>query len=278
MAEETDNLVEQQRATTQLGRTYVEIYERKDDFLALQNARQYLKTALDLAISLKENPPSRDSSSFVKELIDAYNNMGLLMMVIDDHNKASRYFHQALKICNEEELREVDDARSRLHHNLGRLYSEKRAWDKAKYHTQMDISICQRIPQPQGEAKGFINLGEIHFKRQKYEDANRCFERALQIAKSLEDEDDLVLTARKNLEVVGQAEEKILKLTVGEQQLKKLQRKRTTDGKSSHKTEECKMLNDLIGLAEDLQAWEKVHIRSLTFFTRKIVEMCKDES
>ena len=114
----------------------------------------------------------------------------------------------------------------------------------------------------------------MHFKRQKYEEAKRCFERALQIAKSLDDEDDLVSTAQKNLEVVGQAEEKLLKLTVGEQQLKKFQRKRLTDVKNSHKTDECKMLNELIGLAEDLQAWEKVLINFLTCLTSLISDNC----
>lgn len=259
LAEETDNLVEQQRASTQLGRTYVEIYEQKDDFSALRNAKEYLKIAMDLAKSLKENPPSRDSPSFVKELVDAYNNMGLLMMVIDDHRQAASLFQQGLRICNEEEIREDDDARSRIHHNLGRLYCERREWDKAKHHTQADISICQRIPHPQGEAKGFINLGEMHFKCQRYEEATRCFERALQVAQPLEDEDDLVSTAQKNLEVVCQAEEKLLKLTVGEQQLKKLQRKKLNETaiKAGHHVEEYKLLNDLIGLAENLQAWEK---------------------
>ncbi|MCO5592485.1 hypothetical protein L7F22_046488 [Adiantum nelumboides] len=259
LAEETDNLVEQQRASTQLGRTHLEMYEHKDDFSALDNAKHFFKISMEIARTLKENPPSRDSPSFVKELVDAYNNLGLLMMVIDDHKQAISYFEQGLRICNEEELREDDDARSRLHHNLGRIYSEKRDWEKAKHHTQTDISICQRIPHPQGEAKGFINLGEMHFKRQRYEDATRCFERALTIAQSLEDEDELVSTAQKNLDVVCEAEEKLLTLTVGEQQLKKLQRKRLVETRVrvSLRTEEYKLLNELIGLAEYLQAWEK---------------------
>ncbi|KAH7429280.1 hypothetical protein KP509_09G039700 [Ceratopteris richardii] len=279
LAEETDNLVEQQRASTQLGRTYLEMYEQKDEFSALENAKEFFKLSMEIARTLKENPPSRDSPSFVKELVDAYNNMGLLMTVIEDHRQAVSYFEQGLQLCDEEELRENDDARSRLHHNLGRIYTEKRDWEKAKYHTQTDISICQKIPHPQGEAKGFINLGEMHFKRQRYEDATRCFERALHIAQSLEDEDDLVLTAQKNLNVVKEAEEKLLKLAVGEQQLKRLQRKRLmeTNVRSNHRNEEYKLLIELISLAEYLQAWEK-HLKfakSLKSIVKELGDMEK---
>ncbi|KAI5077372.1 hypothetical protein GOP47_0007196 [Adiantum capillus-veneris] len=274
LAEETDNLVEQQRASTQLGRTYLEMYEQKDEFSALENAKQFFKISMEIARTLKENPPSRDSPSFVKELVDAYNNMGLLMMVIDDHKQAISYFEQGLRICNDEELREDDDARSRLHHNLGRIYCERRDWEKSKHHTQTDISICQRLPHPQGEAKGFINLGEMHFKRQRYEEATRCFERALTVAQSLEDEDELVSTAQRNLDVVAEAEEKLLQLTVGEQQLKKLQRKRLVETKvrASHRTEEYKLLIELIGLAEYLQAWEK-HLKLAKTLKSVVKEM-----
>lgn len=68
-AQEVDDLVEQQRASTQLGRTFFDIYEKDEgNYSALKNAKNYLNISMDLARTLKEDAPSRNSSSFVKSL------------------------------------------------------------------------------------------------------------------------------------------------------------------------------------------------------------------
>ncbi|KAJ7547717.1 hypothetical protein O6H91_08G100700 [Diphasiastrum complanatum] len=278
LAQEANDLVEQQRASTQLGRTYLELYENQDNFSALQTAKDFFKIAMDLARRLKANPPYRDSPSYVKELVDAYNNMGLLKMASDDLQQARNLFLQGLRICDEEELGGNDDARSRIHHNLGRLFSDQRDWIQAKEHTLKDISICQKIPHPQGEAKGFINLGEMHFKSQNYEDAMLCFSRALKIAETLEDEDSLANTAKDNMNVVREAKLTMAEFHAGEQKLKKLQRvvesSRGSPAERSRLLQEHKALQELIGQAEELQAWEK-HLE-LAKRAKKVVHQLGD--
>ncbi|KAE8705157.1 protein TONSOKU-like isoform X2 [Hibiscus syriacus] len=160
LAKDANDLVEQQRASTQLGRTYHEMFLKSDDdHYSIQNAKKYFKSAMKLAQTLKENPPN-NKSSFIKEYIDAHNNIGMLQVDLDNLDEVLKFLTKGLEICDEEEVIEDDDARSRLHHNLGNVYMELRRWDKAREHIEKDIMICKRIEHRQGEAKGYINLDE----------------------------------------------------------------------------------------------------------------------
>jgi hypothetical protein len=58
---------------------------------------------MDLAVTLKENPPN-GKSSFLKEYIDAYNNIGMLEMDIDNLHEAQKILTKGLEICDEEEI------------------------------------------------------------------------------------------------------------------------------------------------------------------------------
>ncbi|KAH9316665.1 hypothetical protein KI387_025292, partial [Taxus chinensis] len=261
-AQEVDDLVEQQRASTQLGRTYFDIYDKNEDnYSALKKAKKYVKMSLELARTLKHNPPSRNSPSFVKELVDAYNNMGLLKIYLEDYIEAERVLQEGLRICDEEEVGDNDDGRTRLHHNLGRIYIEIKEWEKATAHVDIDIKICQNIPHPQGEANGLINLGLIHYKLQKYDDALLCYKRALRIANKLEDEDALVKSVKVNIESTEEALKIMGELVQEEQQLKKLARDaRLAIGTASQRRHQIKLhkcLKRLIELAINIEAWPK---------------------
>lgn len=167
LAKDANDLVEQQRASTQLGRTYHEMFLKSDnDHSSIRNAKKYFKSAMKLAQSLKENPHS-NKSSFLKEYIDAHNNIGMIEMDLDNLEEAKKILTRGLEICNEEEVDADDDGRSRLHHNLGNVYMELKVWDKAQEHIKKDIRICNRIGHCQGEAKGYINLGELHYRDRK---------------------------------------------------------------------------------------------------------------
>ncbi|KAL6635242.1 hypothetical protein ACP70R_027913 [Stipagrostis hirtigluma subsp. patula] len=261
LAKESDDLVEQQRASTQLGRTYHEILLRSEnDHSAIRNAKKYFKSSMKLARILKEKSPSQ-KSTFLKELIDAYNNMGMLELELDNFEEAEKLLIQGLKICDEEEVNPYDDARTRLHHNLGNVYTELRSWNKAKVHIEKDIEICRRIRHTQGEAKGFINLGELHSRVQKYEDAKLCYNKALQIAKCLEDEDALINQIHQNIETVEKAAEVLEELKKDEQKLKKLARD-TSNARGTSKErklllEQYAWLDNLIEKASMICAWPK---------------------
>ncbi|KAL2521328.1 Protein TONSOKU [Forsythia ovata] len=224
LAKDADDIIEQQRASTQLGRTYHDMFMKSDgDHNSVRNAKKYFKSAMKLAQVLKENPPL-NKCSFIKEYIDAHNNLGMLEMDLDNFEEAEKFLTRGLQICDEEEVIENDDARSRLHHNLGNLYTELRRWGKAHEHISKDIIICKQIGHRQGEAKGYINLGELHYRNQKYNEAIFSYQKALDLAKSLEDEDALADQIDTNIEIVREAMKVMDELKKEEQNLKKLER------------------------------------------------------
>ncbi|MCD7454990.1 hypothetical protein HAX54_026718 [Datura stramonium] len=259
LAKDENDLVEQQRASTQLGRTYHEIFlKSEDDHDSVRNARKYFKLSLDLAKTLKKNLQS-SKHSFVKEYIDAYNNIGMLEVDLDNLEEAEKILSKGLDICDEEEVREDDDGRSRLHHNLGNVYTELRNWNKAREHIEKDISICHRIGHCQGEAKGYINLGELHYRVQKYDEAMKCYEWALKLAKSMEDEDALISQANQNIEIVKEACKVMDEIKIGEQNLKKLAREveiaRGTKGERKCLLQQNSAIDRLIEKCSAIFAW-----------------------
>ncbi|XP_016500301.1 protein TONSOKU isoform X2 [Nicotiana tabacum] len=263
LAKDENDLVEQQRASTQLGRTYHEIFlKSEDDHDSVRNARKYFKLALALAKTLKKNLRS-SKHSFVKEYIDAYNNIGMLEVDLDNLEEAEKVLREGLEICDEEEVNEDDDGRSRLHHNLGNVYTELRKWNKAREHIEKDILICHRIGHCQGEAKGYINLGELHYRVQKYDEAMKCYEWALKLAKSMEDEDALISQANQNIEIVKEACRVMDEIKKEEQNLKKLAREmeiaRGTEGERKCLLQQNSSLDRLIEKSSAIFAWLKHH-------------------
>ncbi|CAM8951054.1 unnamed protein product [Rhodiola kirilowii] len=263
LAKDSGDLVEQQRAYTQLGRTYHEIFSKsEDDHSSVRNAKKYFRKAMELAKALKENPLPH-VGSYIKEYIDAHNNIGMLEMDLDNLEESRKMLTRGLQICDEEEVPDNDDARSRLHHNLGYVYTELRKWDKAREHIEKDIIICQKIGHYQGEAKGYINLGELHYRCQKYEDAISCYQRAHTLANSLEDENALNLQIDQNIDTVNAAMKVMDELKKEEQILKKLirnlvmERGTSTERKCLIKQNEC--LDRLLEKSSTILAWKKHH-------------------
>ncbi|KAF7840080.1 Protein TONSOKU [Senna tora] len=261
LARDANDLVEQQRASTQLGRTYYELFSRSEhDHLSIRNAKKHFKSAMELAQILKEDPPT-NKSSFVKEYIDAHNNIGMLEMELDNLEEAQKILTRGLEICNEEEVSEDDDGRSRLHHNLGNVYMELRMWERARKNIEKDIHICHRIGHCQGEAKGYINLGEVHYRTQKYDEALSYYEKALTLAKSMEDEDALVRQIDQNIKTVNAAIKVMDELKKEEQNFKKLKRYLATSRGTSHERkcllQQNASLDRLLEKSSMIFAWEK---------------------
>ncbi|GAB2254133.1 hypothetical protein Droror1_Dr00021942 [Drosera rotundifolia] len=280
LAKLANDLVEQQRATTQLGRTYHEMFMKDDnDYSALHNAKKYFKQSMDLARILKEKPPS-NKSSFFKEYIDAHNNIGMLEMDLDNLEEAERFLSKGLRLCEEEEVNEDDDGRSRLHHNLGFVYTELRKWDKAREHIKKDILICKKIGHCVGEAKGYINLGELCYRIQKYEEATLSYQKALDLAKSMEDEDALVDQIHHNIAVAKEAIRVMAEMKKEEQNLKKLNRTLATNtGTSSERKcllQQMASLDSLIEKSSSINAWSK-HTRFAKMKKRIAKELCDKE-
>ncbi|XP_071679038.1 protein TONSOKU isoform X2 [Lolium perenne] len=261
IAKDSNNLVEQQRASTQLGRTYHEIFlGSENDHSAMRNAKKYFESSMELVKILRKNASS-EKSSYLKELIDAHNNLGMLELELENFDEAEKLLLEGLKICDEEEVNQYDDARTRLHHNLGNVYTELRKWKTAEDHIEKDIKICKQICHLQGEAKGFINLGELHSQIQKYEQAELCYNKALGIIKDLEDEDALVDQIHQNIETVKKAAEVLEELKKDEQKLKKLVRDTSRAPETSNERklllEQHALLDDLIEKARMISSWHK---------------------
>ncbi|KAG0492321.1 hypothetical protein HPP92_005719 [Vanilla planifolia] len=281
LANDSDDSIEQQRASTQLGRTYHEMFLRSEnDHYAIRNAKKYFKLAMKLVQSLKDNPPSRKSCLFLNEYIDAHNNIGMLEMDLDNLEEAEKTLLEGLKICDEEEVNVDDDGRSRLHHNLGSVYLELREWSKAREHIEKDVIICKRIGHAQGEAKGFINLGELHYRVQKYDEAILCYQRALDIARSMEDEDSLVEQISQNIKTVEEAIKVLETLKKDEQKLKKLMRS-TIDSRGTANERKCLLeqnicLDSLIEKSSMIFMWPK-HLEFAKRKKRVADELCDKE-
>ncbi|CAN8269073.1 unnamed protein product [Cochlearia groenlandica] len=238
------DVVEKQRACTQLGRTYHEIFlKSEDDCEAIQSAKKYFKKAMELAHFLKEKPPPGVSCSFIEEYINAHNNIGLLDLDLHNPGAACNILKKGLQICDEEEVKEYDAARTRLHHNLGNVFLELRSWEEAKRHIEMDINICHKIDHSQGEAKGYINLAELHNRNQKYDDALLCYGKASSLAKSLQDESALVEQIKQNIKIVKKAIKVVEEMKEEELRLKKLSAE----------------MNDAKGTSEERKSMLQVH-------------------
>lgn len=186
----------------------------------------------------------------------------MLELELENFEEAEKLLIQGLKICDDEEVGSYEDTRTRLHHNLGNVYTELRKWNKAKEHIEKDIAICKQICHPQGEAKGFINLGELQSRVQKYEDAKLCYNRALAIASCLEDEDALMEQIKQNIEIVTKANEVFEELKKDVQKLKKLVRD-TSNARGTSKErklllEQHAWLDNLIEKARMICAWQQV--------------------
>lgn len=281
LANDSNDIIEQQRANTQLGRTYHEMFlNTENDHTALRNAKKYLKCALKLARMLKEKPTCNRSSYSVKEYIDAHNNIGLLELDLDNVEEAEKVLLQGLKLCDEEEVSEFDDARTRLHNSLGRVYLELRDWDKARRHIEKDILICKKIGHILGESKGYVNLGEVHFRVQNYDDANRCYRKALDIASCLEDEDKLIDSINENFRTAKEASKVLEDLKKEEHKLKRLKRA-TLDAKGNATERKCLLeqytcLDSLIEKAGTIFAWPK-HLEFSKRKKRVASELCDKE-
>ncbi|KAJ9177779.1 hypothetical protein P3X46_012953 [Hevea brasiliensis] len=280
LAKNANDVIEQQRASTQLGRTYHEQFLKRDnDHDSVKNAKKYFKSAMKLAQTLKENPPT-NKSSFLKEYIDAHNNIGMLEIDLDNLGEAREILTKGLGICDEEEVNEDDDARSRLHHNLGNVYMELREWGNAREHIEKDILICKRIRHCQGEAKGYINLGELHYRIQKYEEAIRCYRRALVLAKSMEDETALVKQIHQNIATVKEANKVMDELKKEDQNLKKLTRNTVNAIGRPHERkfllQQNELLDRLIEKSSMIFAWEE-HCKYAKLKKRIAKQLCDKE-
>lgn len=274
LAEEAGATVEKQRACTQLGRTYHEIFLRsEDDCDAIQSAKKYFKKAMELAQVLKERPPPGESSSFLEEYINAHNNIGMLDLDLDNPEAACNILKKGLQICDEEEVKEYDAMRTRLHHNLGNVFLALRSWDEAKEHIEMDIRICHQINHTQGEAKGYINLAELHNRTQKYKDSLLCYGKASTLAKSMQDESALVQQIKHNIEIVKKSIEVMEELREEELRLKKFSAEMTDargtseERKSMLQVHAC--LERLIEKSSMVFAWRKVSFTSQTLLAFK---------
>ncbi|KAG6660769.1 hypothetical protein CIPAW_03G127600 [Carya illinoinensis] len=241
----------------------------ENDHFSIQNAKEYFRCSMKLAETVRENPPVNESKFFLKGYIDAHNNIGMLEIDLDNLDEAQKILTKGLQICADEEVEEDYDGRSRLHHNLGNVYMELRMWDEARKHIEEDIKICKRIGHCQGEAKGYINFGELHYRVQKYEEALCCYRKALDLAKSMEDEDALATQIKQNIETVKEAIKVMGDLKKEEQNLKKLTREMTS-GKGTARERKCLLqqnasLDCLIEKSRMILAWLKL----LEFAKRK---------
>eukprot|EP00850_Spirogloea_muscicola_P007573 SM000038S14386 [mRNA] locus=s38:783734:788110:+ [translate_table: standard] len=257
---ELEDKLEQQRAATELGNFYLELYLGDDggNSEELLKAKRFLKISFDLAVATR-----RETGQHWKELVDAYANLGNLRVAMDDLNGARTCFQKGLQVCDSEEVAD-DESRSRIHHQLGLLYTRERKRDKALHHIREDIRICNKLNLREEEAKGYISVGDLHFKFQEYDSAIQSFRRAEEIVRQLQDEEKLLQQALENLHAAEEARKEMQELQKLENELKRVVREAAphigTLQERSRELKQLKLLSELLTRSEALCAWN-MHCR-----------------
>ncbi|GBG83045.1 hypothetical protein CBR_g36663 [Chara braunii] len=256
MAEMEDDVVEKERASTQLGRTHLDLFEekgeREDAKHHLVDAEQYLKTSLKLCVN---------QSWTGERLANAYNNMGLLELLRKDYLQSKKYLKKAQACCDEEEATE---ALSRIYNTLGRLYMESGNKKRALEMMKRDQQICRELRHVQGEAKALLNIGELHIENREYDEALANLKQGLALAKLLQDELVLVNGFRNDISVARQLRDGMRDLKALEKRLKsvktRLQQQEGGGGEDEHsiRLRISELLKRLVELAESLCMWEEV--------------------
>eukprot|EP00850_Spirogloea_muscicola_P017313 SM000147S01132 [mRNA] locus=s147:230302:234791:- [translate_table: standard] len=274
---ELEDKLEQQRAATELGNFYLELYLGDDggNSEELLKAKRFLKISFDLAVVTR-----RETGQHWKELVDAYANLGNLRVAMDDLNGARTCFQKGLQVCDSEEVAD-DESRSRIHHQLGLLYTRERKRDKALHHIREDIRICNKLNLREEEAKGYISVGDLHFKFQEYDSAIQSFRRAEEIVRQLQDEEKLLQQTLENLHAAEEARKEMQELQKLENELKRVVREAAphigTPQERSHELKQLKLLfavqqqqlarrlGDMEKLADSAEAVGKSHYNLRNF-------------
>eukprot|EP00899_Mesostigma_viride_P011748 jgi/Mesvir1/20574/Mv14815-RA.1 len=178
LAQAECDLLEQQRAQTQLGNLHFERYLDLEDQAgcgsaaadALARAEEHRRAALDLAT---EGGASHDC------LADAYNNLGMCYAANDNRAEARRLYEDGLKYVNEEESAR---ALSRLHNSMGDLFMKEGNYERALHHMNKDVEICRQQGLPEDTGKALLHLGNLYRQHEAgakalkaYREARTCF-------------------------------------------------------------------------------------------------------
>eukprot|EP00898_Chlorokybus_atmophyticus_P008566 jgi/Chlat1/8710/Chrsp89S08084 len=198
LAQAVGNIVEQQRAHTQLGRSKLDYYQMNvnaaEGAKAIREAEQHFCNALDIATN---------NIALLHDCVpDAYNNLGTLCLELDRLEEARQYLNKGMKAFREEQGPQV---KAQLYNSLGQKYM---TWD---------LNVCKKAEDHEGVGKAFLTLALLMIKLGNKEEAETYLKEARRVFQRLPDAEESGLfeavdEARETLRVKDKAQSEIRRL------------------------------------------------------------------
>ncbi len=126
-----------------------------------------------------------------KDLVNmaiAENRIGNVYELMKQPDEAIRHFDLGLSYAEKAnyELLQTD-----LLTNLGRLYTDKKNWNKAEYYLKRSEKVARELDARSSLRVVLHNLGDFYIEQKKHDQAGKCYLESLGIAKELADPEHL---------------------------------------------------------------------------------------
>src|SRR5690606_3488297 len=126
-------------------------------------------------ISYLENIPPK-SATEVYNLLILYSNLGDVYKEMGISDQAIQYQNKALKLA-EDVNSEID--KSRILHNLGKIYLQNKQFSEALDYFQTSQQMCRLLEVPEGLMQNYLLLGKTYIGLKKFKESQIAFDSAL---------------------------------------------------------------------------------------------------
>ena len=126
-------------------------------------------------ISYLENVPPK-SATEVYNLLILYSNLGDVYKEMGILDQAIQYQNKALKLA-EDVNSEID--KSRILHNLGKIYLQNKQFSEALDYFQTSQQMCRLLEVPEGLMQNYLLLGKTYIGLKKFKESQIAFDSAL---------------------------------------------------------------------------------------------------
>jgi len=149
--------------------------------LDYDKAIEYYQVGIELIQQHLEKVPGDELA--IRELAQAYMNMGIALKELDDFDKALENFRMASAYYTEQGNKAGIASTQK---NIGVIYMEKGNYREALEAVQSSLEYNQEIGQHKEEAEDLKNMGKIYFHMKNYPQALEYMNQSLEISRELD--------------------------------------------------------------------------------------------